>query len=134
MQPCPEHVQEFLFESKRGAEVGLRLFLLKCNECGGVRFKLFESNLRTIKGQCGECGSMFVIYDLAKYPAAMKLKAEESFTEMPCTKVQDASVFVAYEYGDFDDDHEFDCNDITWFEMFIEVDGMIQKVFSDETA
>lgn len=45
------------------------------------------------------------------------------------------SVYVMYEYGELDDDQQFDQNDITWCQVFIENENKQRvKVVDDETA
>jgi hypothetical protein len=64
------------------------------------------------------------------------MPGDESFSEIKETKAGSGlPVFVMYEYGELDDDQEFDPNDITWFQVFVEAsNGRLVKVFDDETA
>jgi len=74
------------------------------------------------------------VYDLASYPTASKGKGDEWFTELDPTKEGALPIYVSYEYGEFDDDQEFDQDDITWCQVFVEMGGGLRKVFDDETA
>jgi hypothetical protein len=110
-------------------------FKIVC-KCGDDRFRLIESNKQSVKAVCGKCGHEILLYDLSKYPAASKMPGDESFSEIKETKAGSGlPVFVMYEYGELDDDQEFDPNDITWFQVFVEAsNGRLVKVFDDETA
>lgn len=87
-----------------------------------------------MKAICERCGAAAIVYDLTFYPAATKQKGAETFSEMDATKVGALAVYVGYEYGEFDEDQEIDENDITWCQVFVELDGELCQVFDDETA
>jgi len=68
------------------------------------------------------------------YPAACKPKGAELYVAMEVPEAP-SPVFVAYEYGELDEDQEFNADDITWCQVFVEHSaGDILKVFDDETA
>jgi hypothetical protein len=97
-------------------------------------FKLSVSNLRSVQAECAVCRNVIRVYDLALYPAASKPLGSEQYQPMDVPK-SPSLVFVAFEYGELDEDQEFDTNDITWCQIFIEDDaGELLKVFDDETA
>jgi len=103
--------------------------------CGGSLFELFVSDKESVLAQCATCGTRIVVYDLASYPAAVKLRGEELFRPLAATENRPSRVYVRYEYGPLDADQVFDRNDITWCQVFVEsVSGRLEKVFDDETA
>jgi predicted RNA-binding Zn-ribbon protein involved in translation (DUF1610 family) len=103
--------------------------------CGCCKFRLLQSNRESVVAVCPECGQNIVVYDLALYPAAVKLPGTELFCEMESMPIRPASVFVRYEYSEPEPDVEFDRNDITWCQIFSENEaGDLVKIFDDETA
>jgi hypothetical protein len=76
-----------------------------------------------------------VVYDLAMYPAASKTRGAEVFEPLARESGSASPVFVRYEYGAPEPDVEFDRNDISWCQVFIETtSGSLAKVFDDETC
>lgn len=76
---------------------------------------------------------MITVYDLKYYPAAIKLNKNFIISKVNERFVQ---VYVNYEYDDeflYEDDVEFDANDITWGKVFIENNGELKKILDDET-
>ena len=138
MHFCPKHVEHSVVsaEDKFSADIDEfhHYFQIVCNACGSRAFHLFLSDKDTVKALGAQCEKMVLIYDLALYPAATKLKDDESFSEIDLTKAGALPIYVSYEYGGFDDDQEFDQNDITWCQVFVEKGGELLKVFDDETA
>jgi len=102
--------------------------------CKGSLFYLFESDKHTIKALCHHCLNSILVYDLSKYPCALKLSGIETFAPIKETEKVPAAVYVGYEYGEIDEDQEPNENDITWCSVFIETEGILVKVFDDETA
>ena len=84
---------------------------------------------------CASCQERITIYDLAFYPAAVKLEGEETFVAMDSMPVRPSQVYVCYEYGELDPDQQFDRDDICWCQIFTESQsGQLVRVFDDETA
>ncbi len=74
------------------------------------------------------------MYDLKFYPAATKLNKQFTISKVDERLVQ---VYVNYEYDDeflYEDDVEFDANDITWGKVFIADRDELKKILDDETA
>jgi len=110
------------------------LIALVCR-CGSRTFDLLVSDRKSVVAVCEACGSKTVVYDLAFYPAAIKMPGPESFTELSGMPTRPAKIFVQYEYGPREPDMEFDRNAITWCQIFSESEiGTLVKVFDDETA
>lgn len=133
----PTHIQNYVedasSEFKSESTINHRFFRVKCT-CGNLHFRLKISCQQTVLANCTNCHSVIAVYDLAIYPAAVKLKGVESFVELDIPEDQ-KSLFVMYEYSSPEPDVEFDPNDITWCQIFVERnDGRIFKVFDDETA
>lgn len=138
MPLCPKHVEDSVVSAEErfseDADEFHHYFQIVCNACASNGFHLFLSNLDTVKAFCEMCQKEVLIYDLALYPAATKLAGDENFVELDLTKAEALPIYVSYEYGEFGDDQEFDQNDITWCQVFVEKEGELLKVFDDETA
>ncbi|MDZ7619332.1 MAG: hypothetical protein U1E05_20220, partial [Patescibacteria group bacterium] len=106
-------------------------------DCGSQRFLLHQSNRKSVVASCRQCGREIIVYDLSNYAAACKVAGEEHLSPMASADgaTADVTVFVMYEYGEIDDDQEFDRNDVTWCQVFVEdASGTHVCVFDDETA
>jgi hypothetical protein len=53
---------------------------------------------------------------------------------MEATRAEALPVYVSCEYGQLDEDQEFDQDDITWCQVFVEKGGQLSRIFEDETA
>jgi hypothetical protein len=134
---CPSHLQNHVLDASSAfaSEVSSShyYFKLKCL-CGSTRLRLAHSRQKTVQAKCMSCRNEFTVYDLAFYPAAVKLSGKEEFQELDNPENYD-DVFVMFEYGDSEPDVDFDENDITWCQLYVRrKDGAIAKVFDDETC
>jgi hypothetical protein len=103
--------------------------------CGHRSFELFLSNRKSVMAVCSACGAHILVYDLAHYPAAVKIAGPESFSTLDSVPTHPAHVFIRYEYGEPEPDVDFDPNAITWCQIFVDAeDGNLVQVFDDETA
>ncbi|MBD5088431.1 MAG: hypothetical protein HDT30_06405 [Clostridiales bacterium] len=142
-QSAPDHVIKYCYKDNSDCfysylcetyEGGYsNVYKLKCS-CNCKKFLVYQDAHPSIFAECCNCGKMITVYDLENYPAATKLK--ENFT---LKKADENSVFVYvnYEYSDeylYEDDVEFDVNDITWAKVFILNSGELIKILDDETA
>jgi hypothetical protein len=138
MHFCPKHVENSVVKADdqfpKFADDFHHYFQIVCNSCGGRLFRLFVGDKRTVNAVCEACRVNVLVYDLERYPAATKTTGEETFSENQWTTRTALPVFVGYEYGEFDDDQEFDQNDITWCQIFVLHEGSLVVVFDDETA
>ena len=102
--------------------------------CGGEQFDLASSDKRTVLAVCKTCEKPITVYDLALYPAAVKLSGPETFEPL-CSERDQRAVFVMYEYGVPEPDMECNPNDITWCQVLVESStGEIDTIFDDETC
>ena len=102
--------------------------------CGCEQFDLVAGDKRTVFASCTKCDRRITVYDLALYPAAVKISGEETFAPLRSGRDQRA-IFVMYEYGMPEPDMEADPNDITWCQILVETStGEVDKVFDDETC
>jgi hypothetical protein len=93
------------------------------------------SNRKSVTAICDSCRSSVRVYDLACYPAAVKLAGDDVFGPMRNLPVQPTQLFVCYEYPEPEPDVEFDRNDISWCQIFADDgSGNLVEVFNDETA
>src|SRR5689334_8447313 len=83
-------------------------------QCGGRTFDLLVSDRRSVVAVCATCGSKILVYDLALYPAAVKIAGEETFGALKDGSFFPTAIFVMYEYGEPEPDVDFDRNDISW--------------------
>lgn len=134
---CPSHLQDYVLDASSSfasdASSTHFFFKLRCT-CGSTRLQLTHSRQKTVHAKCLKCPIQFTVYDLANYPAAVKLSGREEFRELDDPADYDA-VFVMFEYSEPECDVEFDENDITWCQIFVRrADGEISKIFDDETC
>ncbi len=137
MKQCPRHIEAYAFEATHEfsalSDKYHHYFKIVC-ACGCTLFRLLTSNKASVKAVCDRCSSVLPIYDLASYPAATKLGGTETYSEMFETSQTPTNVFVGYEYGELDCDQDFNQDDITWCQVFVECSGSMIKVFDEETA
>jgi hypothetical protein len=137
MLHCPTNLENLLEDSNarfpKAQDKFHHYFSLKCT-CNGAKFCLLESNRRSVIAVCDRCGRELRIYDLAFYTSATKAKGDETFEQVLTPVDEPSKVFIGFEYGETDDEEEFDRNDITWCTIFIEESGQLKQVFDDETA
>lgn len=77
---------------------------------------------------------MITVYDLKYYPSAVKLNKDYTLNQINKDSV---FVYVNYEYDDeflYEEDVEFDADDITWGKVFILNNNYLIKILDDETA
>jgi ribosomal protein S27E len=136
----PEHlegyVQDATQEFPEDSGAFHHYYKLVCS-CGSQHFQLRKSNRESIRASCQQCGHEIVVYDLSYYPAACKVAGDEHFELLTLTSgtVENHTVFLMFEYGEFDDDQDFDRNDISWCQVFLkDASGRHACVFDDETA
>lgn len=142
-QNAPNHIIEycykdntddcFLYLCKHYETENSFVHKLRCT-CGCNKFIVYKDKHPSIFAECANCGKVITVYDLAYYPSAVKLKKDFNLT-----KVDDAPVlvYVNYEYDDeylYEEDVEFDANDVTWGKVFIANNNEIKKILDDETA
>ena len=108
------------------------VYKIKCL-CGNEKFMVYRDDHPSIFAKCCNCKKMITVYDLSFYPAAVKLNKEFEL-EMVDSGV---TVYVNYEYNDeymFEDDVEYDENDISWAKAFIQNGENVKMILDDETA
>lgn len=104
--------------------------------CGSLLFKARKSQCESLEVECKTCGKIVSVYNLAEYPAATKLDKAEELLEISLPDgTTHGSIFVMYEYGELDEDQDFDRNDITWCGVWLEAsDQSLVLILDDETA
>jgi len=138
MNHCPDHIKHALIAiygvSGEQADGYHFCFRLVCDGCGSNVFRLFIGDKKSVKADCAGCSARFLVYDLALYPAATKEKGGETFGQVGASGQKPGSVYVQYEYGELDEDMEFDPNDITWCKVWFDNGNGLANVLDDETA
>lgn len=134
---CPSHLRDHVEDAsstfRQETSHNHKYFKLNCG-CGSTQFRLMISPQKSVRGNCLTCGNSFTIYDLAYYPAGVKLPGSEEFRELDDPANQ-AAVYVMFEYGEAEPDMEFDENDVTWCQIFVQRnEGEIEMIFDDETC
>ena len=144
MEPiAPNHIKKYcvkdntdpwyLYLYKKFASKTSFVYKVKCT-CHCERFEVYQDAHPSIFAKCCNCGNMITVYDLKFYPAATKLNKQFTISKVDERTVQ---VYVNYEYDDeflYEDDVEFDANDITWGKVFIANSDELKKILDDETA
>lgn len=143
MEPsAPSHIKKYcvidntdpwyLYLYKNLASKTSFVYKVKCT-CNCERFVVYQDAHPSIFAECSNCGNLITVYDLKCYPAAVKLNKNFTVYRVDERFVQ---VYVNYEYDDeclYEDDVEFDTNDITWCKVFIESNDKLEKIMDDET-
>lgn len=104
-----------------------------CN-CNSSKFTVFKSNQPGIIALCNNCKNEIIIYDLLQYPAAIVLNKSYDFERVTDL---DSELYVNYEYSDdylYENNVDFDNNDVTWARAFIVDQNGMKKILDDETA
>ncbi|HEX7861323.1 MAG TPA: hypothetical protein VF773_13405 [Verrucomicrobiae bacterium] len=136
---APDHIKDYIKNVPPGfpysSGKGHFYYQIVCS-CGSEEFRVFRSDAPGLRAVCCKCECAITVYDLIEYPAASKGSANAS---VALVRHRDGStdlrVFVMYEYGELDADEEFDPNDITWCQVFVEnLRKELQMVLDDETA
>ncbi len=140
---APDHIKKYCFKDeddplyislhKNFAGKTSFVYKVKCT-CHCERFIVYKDAHPSIFAKCCNCGNMITVYDLKYYPAAVKLNKDFTREIVDEKAVQ---IYVNYEYDDeflYEDDVEFDADDITWGKVFIANDNEIKKILDDETA
>ena len=137
MKNCPTHIEKFVVDASsrfRIPEDGYHFYFeLKC-VCGSQLFYLLFGDKRSVRAICNRCLNKITIYNLSFYPSASTIGGEEAYYISDLTCEVPALIFVMYEYGILDEGDDFDKNDITWCQVFVESPSGLTKVFDDETA
>ncbi len=137
MKRCPKHIEGLVEDANNrfpdDHDDFHHYFALKCL-CGGERFSLVEGSKRSLIATCERCKREWRVYDLAYYTSASKGKGEEVFDRVLVSHEQPSKLLIGYEYGEMDDEDEFDRDDITWCSVFVDNGVKPSRVFDDETA
>lgn len=140
---APNHILEFCYiahtdklflDLRKDYEDNLSyIYKIKCN-CGNEKFYVYNDASPGVYAKCPICNRMITIYDLDYYPAAVKLNKHY---EKELVEDKLVNVYVNFEYDDeytFEDDVEFDMNDICWGKVFIGDNNGLKLILDDETA
>lgn len=109
------------------------VYKLKCT-CNCEKFIVYKDEHPSVFAKCNNCGKMITVYDLKYYPSAVKLNKDYTLNQINKDSV---FVYVNYEYDDeflYEEDVEFDADDITWGKVFILNNNYLIKILDDETA
>lgn len=105
-------------------------YKLQCS-CGSHAFYCFTNDHPDFVCKCADCGKEIIVYDLINYPAATKTDADFEFRQI---NTNPTPVYPVYEYSDDFWDTGADENDITWFSVYVVINGMLNLALDDETA
>lgn len=110
---------------------------VKCS-CGSKEFVVYNNEEPRVELKCTKCGKRIVVYDLDFYPCASKYKEEQLNQYTSPEEDNIFNVAVVYEYSDefpFSDE-EFDCNDVTWCNVYVYGvnSNKVYEIVNDETA
>ena len=135
----PQHISGRLRDASErfaGHADDYHLFYNVICACGHDSFSVFRSAKPALKVICARCATEVIVYDASYYPAASRNKASEKFDRVPGGHESERfQVYAMYEYGQLDDGEEFDPDDITWCQVFIENDRrQLVMILDDETA
>ena len=142
-QSAPSHIKKYCYKDnddplysylyKKFAGKTSFVYKVKCT-CNCERFVVYRDAHPSIFAKCCNCGNMITVYDLECYPAAIKLNKNYTINKVDEKSVQ---VYVNYEYDDeflYEEDVEFDTNDITWGKVFIANNDELKTILDDETT
>ena len=142
-QNAPSHVVEYCCIDKKDLffrnlcdmyqDVNSFVYKLKCT-CDCDKFIVYQDEHPSVFAKCNYCEKMITVYDLKYYPSAVKLNKDYTLKKLYEHAVL---VYMNYEYDDefmFEEDIEFDTEDITWGKVFVLNDNQLIKILDDETA
>lgn len=142
-QSAPNHIIEYCHIDENDScfshlyntyeETNSFVYKLKCT-CNCEKFIVYKDEHPSVFAKCNNCGKMITVYDLKYYPSAVKLNKDYTLNQINKDSV---FVYVNYEYDDeflYEEDVEFDADDITWGKVFILNDNYLIKILDDETA
>lgn len=140
---APKHVSEYCYVDKsdifycylqeKYGDASSFVYKIKCT-CDSVNFIVYQDAHPSIFAKCCCCKKNITIYDLAYYPAAVKLRKNFEIKEVDKNPVL---VYANYEYNDeflFEEDVQCDENGVTWGKVFIRKGDKLIKILDDETA
>ena len=141
---APRHILDYCSIDDEGEKVIQKLkemyegdfsyvYKVKC-ECSNDKFVVYKDSHPTVIAKCCACKRRIIVYDLSFYPSATKLNKEYT---MHCLTDSATELYVNYEYSDeykYEDDVDFDLNDIVWAKVFIKKNVSINKILDDETS
>lgn len=135
---CHEHVARYAIDvsDKFAPEADEAHFFyqIKCS-CGGIKFKVKQTNKPSVFAICPNCSNEIIVYDVSLYPTGISSKEPYSEVFVQECKTDEFNVYVMFEYSALDDDQVFDPNDISWCAVFVENSFIaITKIIDDETA
>ena len=110
-------------------------YQVKCS-CDAIWFHVQTSSKPNVIAICRSCGKRITVYDIPNYPAGVQSQKTSEVLEVQHPEGENVlKVFVMYEYGELDDDQEFDRNDISWCQVFVQNESeTLVKIVDDETA
>lgn len=114
-------------------DVNSFVYKLKCT-CNCEKFIVYHDEHPSVFAKCNDCKKMITVYDLKNYPSAVKLNNDYNLKELYENSIH---VYMNYEYDDeymYEEDVEFDNDDITWGKVFVLKDNQLMKILDDETA
>lgn len=145
-ESAPEHIEKYCYKDEKDAlfcELQERyhdeytfIYKIKC-ECGETHFEVYEDKHPSVFLKCINCHREITAYDLAYYPAATKLKDKFEKEKIYIGNIENFNVYALYQYDnefELEDDVEFDKNDISWGNIYIKNEDIINKILDDETT
>lgn len=142
-QSAPNHIIEYCYKDdsddyfihlrKHYETENSFVYKVKCT-CGCNKFIVYKDKHPSVFAECDNCRKVITVYELAHYPSAVKLKKDFDLIKVDEAPVM---VYVNYEYDDeylYEEDVEFNANDITWGKVFIANKNGLKKILDDETA
>ena len=140
---APNHIMEYCYRDKNDSlylslcgkyeDINSFVYKLKC-KCDCKKFILYKDKHPSVFAKCSNCEEWITIYDLKYYPSAVKIKKEMPLEHI---NLEAAFVYVNYEYDDeflYEEDVDFNIDDITWGRAFMLNDNELVKILDDETA
>lgn len=109
------------------------VYKIVCN-CNNEKLDIYKSNQPSIYAICNNCKNKIIVYDLLQYPAAVVLNKTYDFERVIPLE---SELYVNYEYSDeylYENDVEFDNNDISWARAFIVDENDLKQILDDETT
>ena len=141
---APRHILDYcsindegdkLFQKLKDMYEGEYSYVYKVTcKCNNNKFMVYKDSHPTVIVECCACKRRIIVYNLSFYPSATKLSKEYT---MHCVSDSATEVYVNYEYSDeykYEDDVDFDLNDIVWAKVFIKKGDSINKILDDETS
>lgn len=146
IESAPEHIKKYCYKDEKDGffcefydkfhDDYTFIYKIKC-ECGETYFEVYNDEHPSCFLKCTNCHREITAYDLAYYPCACKVKDKFEKKKICIDGVEIFNVYALYQYSDesdYDDDVDYDPNDIIWGSICIKNDDIGKMILEDDAT